>query len=338
MISVIVPFYNCENYLQNCIESVINQSYSEIEVICIDDGSTDSSSNLIRNLMKKDTRIKLYSQENKGRSAARNFGISVAQGDYICFVDADDIIPNNSLELLHGSIYSDGSDASIGSIHVEYDIHEELRESDLAYYTVNRSGPYKISDHLISSFHSSACACLFKKEIIDKFKLKFPEGLNYEDAYWHWCYFSLCNFISFVKETVYIYIRRPDSVMSRTFEIKSNLAVEHIYIVDRIYDFLKSNNLVKGREQTLLNLVEQYFWLSIKYSKKYEIPLIAYSCSILLRKMNFNLNKYETLKSIYHGDLEFLYNKSHPELNNADLVAFLRMKSLINTLLPKISF
>ena len=95
----------------------------------------------------------------------------------------------------------------MGSIEVEYDVHQEYKESNLAYYTVRKNGVYAVTDEIIDSFHCSSCACLFRKEIIEKYALRFPEGLNYEDAYWHWCYFSVCNTLSFVKRPVYKYIR-----------------------------------------------------------------------------------------------------------------------------------
>lgn len=335
MISVIVPFYNGERYLKDCIESISKQSYSDIEIICIDDGSNDSSPVIISDLMKYDKRIKQFKQQNTGRSSARNFGLRVSKGDYICFVDADDIIPNNSLELLYHSILTNNSDASVGSIEVDYEAHNELRESDLAYYTVSKKGSFIVTDEVIESFHSSACACLFKKDLIEKFALRFPEGINYEDAYWHWSYFSICKTISFVNQTVYKYIRRPGSIMSQTFEAKDNLAVEHILIMEKIYDFLSSQNLIKNREKTLLRLLEQYFWFAVKYSKKYEISLVAYRTSLLLRKMKFNLENFETLQKIYFGDLDFLYNKSLSSLSNQEIVTFLRIKSIIETLLPK---
>lgn len=335
MISVIVPFFNSERYLKDCLQSILKQSYSEIEIVCIDDGSTDSSAAIVAEIMESDKRIRLFQQKNKGRSAARNLGIEVSIGEYICFVDSDDLIPPDSLELLLSSLNKNKTDAAVGSITVEYDAHRELRESDLAYYTITKKGAFKVTDELIESFHSSACGCLFKRTIINKFSLKFPEGLNYEDAYWHWCYFPLCRKISFVNNTVYRYIRRPNSIMSQTFETKKSIAIDHIYIIGEIYSFLKKNNLIEGREKTLLNLLEQYFWLSIKYSEKYETSIVAYQCAILLRKMKFNLDGNKTMKNIYEGNLEFLYNQSLSELNGKELVLFLRLKSLADSLFPE---
>lgn len=338
MISVIVPFYNSERYLRDCLQSILSQSLRDIEIICVNDGSTDSSVEIVHKLMQEDDRIKLFSQQNRGRSSARNLGLEKAEGDFVCFVDADDLLPGNSLEILYSSTTKYSSDASVGSIAVRYDVHHEFKESDLAYYTVRKNGVYAVTDEIIDSFHCSSCACLFRKEIIEKYALRFPEGLNYEDAYWHWCYFSVCNTVSFVKRPVYKYIRRPGSLMSQTFEHGEQLPIQHLFIAEKIYDFFNAHNLVKGRERTLLHLVEQFFWFSVKYSPKHEISLVAYECGQLLKKMKLPLDGFETLKNIEEGDLHFLYATPERKISNSELVAFLRLKATINIVLPKGSF
>ena len=100
MISIIVPVYNNESYIGKCIESIINQSYSEIEIIIVNDGSTDDTERIVKEYRQKDERIKLYTIDNAGVSNARNFGISKAVGEYIGFVDSDDYIQKNMYEVL----------------------------------------------------------------------------------------------------------------------------------------------------------------------------------------------------------------------------------------------
>ena len=335
MISVIVPFYNSEKYLKDCLLSILSQSRGDIEIICVNDGSSDSSIEIVHELMHEDGRIKLFSQQNSGRSSARNLGLEKAEGHFVCFVDADDLLPENSLELLCDSITKYNSDASVGSIAVDYEVHQEFKESDSAYYTVRKSGVYALTDEVIDSFHCSSCACLFRREIIEKYALRFPEGLNYEDAYWHWCYFSICQTVSFIDRPVYKYIRRPGSVMSQTFEHKEQLSIQHLFIVEKIYDFFNVHNLVKGRERTLLYLVEQFFWLSVKYSPKHEISLVAYEGARLLKKMDLPVDDFETLTNIKNGDLHFLYTTPETKINHSELAAFLRLKAAINIVLPK---
>ncbi len=101
LISIVVPVYNCEKYLKECLESLCSQTYKNIEIICVDDGSTDSSVDLLKSIAEKDSRVKILSQKNAGAGAARNYGLSVAQGKYIYFFDADDIAINNLLQLAY---------------------------------------------------------------------------------------------------------------------------------------------------------------------------------------------------------------------------------------------
>ena len=97
MISVIVPVFNVEKYLSNCLESILNQSVRDLEIICVDDGSTDGSLNILHDFAKKDSRIKALTKPNGGLSSSRNFGLDHANGDYVCFVDSDDELFPNSI-------------------------------------------------------------------------------------------------------------------------------------------------------------------------------------------------------------------------------------------------
>ena len=108
MISIIVPVYNSEKYLDECLKSIQKQSYRNFEVICVDDGSTDNSANIVNEYIKTDTRFQLFTQSNSGVSAARNLGLSKVSGEFICFVDSDDIIDNLFLENLI-NLAKDGS-------------------------------------------------------------------------------------------------------------------------------------------------------------------------------------------------------------------------------------
>lgn len=113
LISVILPAYNVENYINNCITSVINQTYTNIEIIIVNDGSTDKTGEIIEKFSKKDTRIKVCNKNNGGIASARNIGLKCAKGEYICFIDTDDTIEKDMLEILYTSIKKNNADISI---------------------------------------------------------------------------------------------------------------------------------------------------------------------------------------------------------------------------------
>lgn len=113
MISIIVPVYNVEKYLDRCVQSILIQSFKRFELILVNDGSTDNSFEICQKYRKKDSRVILISQENKGLSAARNTGLNNAHGDYICFIDSDDFIEKDYLKLLLNNLKSNNADISI---------------------------------------------------------------------------------------------------------------------------------------------------------------------------------------------------------------------------------
>ena len=117
LVSVIVPVYNCERYLRRCIESIINQSYKNIEIILIDDGSTDNSGEICNAYALSDNRIRVIHTENSGPSAARNIGIKNSKGEFIFFVDADDFIKNNAINLLVEHYHRTKADIIIGDFN-----------------------------------------------------------------------------------------------------------------------------------------------------------------------------------------------------------------------------
>ena len=120
-ISVIVPVYNCEDYLEESIKSILNQSFKDIEVICFDDGSTDNSLEILNELSMQENRIKVYTQKNQGSSVARNNALEKASGDYIYFFDADDYIVDDCLEKIYNNAINNDSDI----VFFKYDHYKE---------------------------------------------------------------------------------------------------------------------------------------------------------------------------------------------------------------------
>ena len=121
LISVIIPVYNVNNYLRKCLQSIINQSYKNLEIIIIDDGSSDGSSEICDEFLSKDKRIKVIHKKNEGVSIARNIGISIAKGKYIGFVDSDDYIERNMYEILYNNLIRYNSDISMCNYYIEKD-------------------------------------------------------------------------------------------------------------------------------------------------------------------------------------------------------------------------
>ena len=187
-ISVIIPVYNVEDYLDVCLDSVIMQSFKDFEVICINDGTKDDCGQILEQYAKFDKRIKIITQENKGLSAARNTGIEAAKGKYITFVDSDDYISPIMLEKLYNNITRNKSDfvfcnqcifnSSTNEIQIIWDfLNKDLfnKQVNKEYFCEN-----DVSPEIYEGMHVSAYGKLYSKEFIKDFR--FPEGLIFEDV------------------------------------------------------------------------------------------------------------------------------------------------------------
>lgn len=133
-ISVIVPAYNCGRYIKKCIESILNQSYQDIELILVDDQSNDNTLAICESCKSKDKRIKIIHQQHSGQSAARNLGVKAATGDYVMFVDSDDWLAGNAVDELIQAIQNDGSEIAVGN----YSQFDEKSQHNITHIDVNK--------------------------------------------------------------------------------------------------------------------------------------------------------------------------------------------------------
>jgi glycosyltransferase involved in cell wall biosynthesis len=176
LISIIIPVYNVEKYLENCLNSVINQSYANLEIILVDDGSTDNSSKICDEYKKKDDRIKIIHKKNGGLSEARNIGIENSNGKYITFIDSDDTVELNYLEYLYKLIIENDADMSVCYFNI---VNGKIKKISLSENKKIYSSKEALKEMLLNNFPVSATAKLFKTEYFRD--IKFPSGKLYED-------------------------------------------------------------------------------------------------------------------------------------------------------------
>ena len=208
-ISVIVPVYNVQAYLAECVQSILNQTYSDFELLLIDDGSTDRSGAIAEELAVNDSRIQVFHKENGGLSDARNYGIGRAQGEYLTFIDSDDYIAPEYLETLVELVVRYHADASCVS-------GVETSERTAKSYSENKIvGKYTGIEAITNSLprHNiaiSAWGKLFHRSLFDE--ICFPKGELYEDLLTLPYVFEKCNTVAFTTEKMYFYYQRPGSI------------------------------------------------------------------------------------------------------------------------------
>lgn len=222
-ISFIIPVYNVAPYLPKCLDSVLAQTLADIEVICINDGSTDDSGKILQNYEAKDKRIKVINQSNQGISAARNAGLKMVQSDYVMFVDSDDYIAFDMAEKLHQTMLKENPDVVICSAECVNLLPADASPDVVEWQSwlqpwfdeyIKPTGVYEVPKTIKGEFISVVWNKLYKMSIIKNYKIEFPLGLIEEDEYWLWAYMLHCKKYAFVSERLYFYIQRSGSIMT----------------------------------------------------------------------------------------------------------------------------
>lgn len=241
MISIIMSVYNVEQYIDECLQSIFNQTYKNIEVIIINDGSTDKSLDIINKYRGKYTNIIYIEQENKGLSEARNTGLNIAKGKYIAYIDSDDYIAPNMFELMVNKIKEDDSDMVIIGHHEFYD-NEEGKSYDV-YLDIDDSKIYsgfEVADMILNcKLMGVAWNKLYKKGKLLEENFSFESGRYTQDWYPIFKHISTLEKVSFVNKPLYKYRLRSTSTTSK----KNNKRLEdYSYAVSEILKYVENNN------------------------------------------------------------------------------------------------
>lgn len=239
-ISVIIPSYNRERFVTNCIKSISKQSLKDIEIIIVDDGSTDNSLKIVKELQKQDPRISIIAQPNKGVATARNTGLRRASAPYIMWCDSDDFYDEKMCEHMLTTIKKEKVDIVACGMKLVYTDKSDQKDIE-DYVKLKFDGKQKLDfDHILQT-DVSLPTKIFKKSIIDKYHMTFPDGLHFEDAFFCDQYFSMANSIFYLNEKLYNYVRHEDSIMSKSFK-KEPISLDYIKIIPKTFAFLKQHN------------------------------------------------------------------------------------------------
>ena len=211
MISVIVPVYNVEKYIEKCVESIIAQTYTDLEIILVDDGSTDNSGKLCDLYASKDERIRVIHKENGGLSDARNVGIEQSTGEYLSFIDSDDYIHPQMMEILYRNMQEYGADLSM------CDSLEVAENEEFVFEKIcNR---VRVVEHPLEELRNNAAKIsvawnkLYPRKMFDE--VKYPKGKLHEDEYVIHELLYISKKMIVTDEKLYAYVQRQDSITSK---------------------------------------------------------------------------------------------------------------------------
>ena len=305
-VSVILPVYNVGKYLRQSLDSLINQTLKEIEIICVDDGSTDDSPNILEEYKEKDSRIKVIHKSNKGTGAARNDGLRLATGECISFVDPDDWVKPNMFERLYNEI----KEKNLDIIMCMPDGYDEKN-------AVNAPFPYFVDDNFaniiddrifnwkdLSPFQYPMCVWnkLYTKELFDKNHIEFAEGLDFEDHKVIFGTLLTAERMYFIREKLYVYrFNREGSVLTDN----NRRLIDHIKIFDIVENLMKETNTYNALREDFLtykihNILYYYSMIKDEFKEEYYNNMVQSIKDTNLTEDEYKklCNKYPDLKDI----------------------------------------
>jgi glycosyltransferase involved in cell wall biosynthesis len=309
-ISVIVPIYNVERYLEKCLESIINQTFINLEIILINDGSTDFSGSICEKYKNKDNRIILIHKKNEGLSAARNKGLSIATGDYISFVDSDDFLDLNMYEILYKNIEKENADI-VSCNYYKYYSDKKYDKNIVFKKKIIYKKKEIFGKDLFNNYQMDIDVWnkLYKKEIFKD--IKFPYKKVCESTYIMMSIFNKANCIVVIPDCLYFYRKREKSIMN-LIELKNEINMD--LIEGRIIMAIDYNNYYNLKEgiELLFHVYKTSFDMIVLSSKRkkfmiYEKILcdllnellkknISWKIKLGIWKRCFNINVYRFIK------------------------------------------
>lgn len=301
--SIVIPVYKVEKYLQSCVDSVLNQTYSDFEIILVDDGSPDSCPLICDQYASTDTRVRVIHQKNAGLAAARNSGTKIAKGDYICYIDSDDYLADNFvLQLLAEKTENNPdivnykfqewfeNDGHTAECKFDYDVPTEGRSLSEIYCSLIDKDAY----------YNSAWSKIIRRSLLIDNNIQFEEGLLGEDNEWYYHVVMAAKTVVLVDKPFYIYRRRQGSITSTT--TRKNL-VDQLHVLDK-WEKLLGNSKNDSRSEVV--------WGSL--AKQYCSALIIYA----------GLSDSKDLKQALRKKAYMLQNSNNPRV-----VTFRKVKKLI---------
>lgn len=332
LISVIIPVFNVEEYLDKCVESIISQTYENLEIILVDDGSPDNCPSICDNWAKKDDRIRVIHKINGGLSDARNVGIDKASGEYLFFVDSDDYIAQDMIEKLYVALYENEADMSICNFkYVSEDNLKKFDNDNLPIKDEVLSGEYVLLNKIFEDknwYWVVAWNKLYKKDLFDN--IRYPFGKIHEDEFIIHQILFKCKKIACVSEMLYFYVQRNDSIMGNANSVSNKLdLVESLF--HRSVFFANNVNLNSRALEVLLqgisclNNSQVINYLSKNKTRRSELQKLYRYAYKSIRKVTINFSaKHMDIKKFYFISLYWTNKMLTPYLQIKGRVLFLR--------------
>lgn len=253
LLSVIIPVHNTAPWLRTCLDSVCRQTYRHLDIICVDDGSTDGSLDILREYEKNDPRIRVLSQPNRGQGAARNAALQICQGEFITGLDADDYLLPETYETCLTAMENDVDIVCFGIRCVAAPGDEALIAN--IDYTQPYEGKQPVSTELITRTGVNFVNKIWRRNLVAQGSGQFCEGLRYEDNYFYFTTIPYARHITYLPHKFYQRLMRSNSTMGSTFSAKTTQGMEHLMVTERILDFFIERNLHHSHRELFCHVI-----------------------------------------------------------------------------------
>ena len=241
-VSVIVPVYNVEKFLPQCLDSIIHQTYQNLEIICVNDCSPDNSATILQKYAQKDKRIRIINREkNGGLSAARNTGLDIATGEYVYFIDSDDWIDADYIETMVKAIEKSNTDIVVNTNIQNVENGNTSFFVWPGYSKILPDGEFLSAQDAVNYSQVMICVHLYRKSFLDKYHLSFPEGYIHEDEYFQHISKIRCEKVFCFYGAAYYYRQHPQSIMAT----RKSKVISCAKIINLLLDFYKKNTFLK---------------------------------------------------------------------------------------------
>ncbi len=281
MVSVIVPVYNTQSFVSECISSIQKQTFSDLEIILIDDGSTDLSGRICDEAAQKDSRIRVVHKENGGISSTRNIGIECARGEWLTFVDSDDTLTEDAVELLIKSATTTRCDIAIGKISKKMVLETTNGRRD---QTISIVTPEEAIENVLyqRGFDSCSVAKLFKKSLFES--LRFPKGKKFEDLLLLPQIYAKAERIAVIGREIYFYRQHRDSFMSHY----SPARLDILEITDWLETWISAEHPTLSKAASDRKFSACFGVLNLLYHERIDLPEVERQCWDVITTRRFS--------------------------------------------------
>lgn len=240
LISVIVPVYNTEKYLRKCLDSICGQTYRNLEILCVNDGSPDGSADILEEYAARDARIRVFHQPNAGQSAARNLALDNARGEWVTGVDSDDYLEPDAYEYAVSSV-ADEVDIVCFGVNIIWD-GVEVDEPYERSFAQRFNGKFVPTPEIIAETHVVFWNKLWRRSFVEQYNCRFPVGLWYEDMFFWRALAPFARNIAYLPAGKINYVRQPGSIMCNSGTVNPK-TLDHVQIIDKLLAFYEKNTL-----------------------------------------------------------------------------------------------